>query len=125
MSNDEAHPVGKAVSVSGGIAEYVVVSVAGITPCVPGVPVEMNLGPFSLIQVWQPPRVCDESERQENRQRQALGGGRKSSVCMRSVRVCARGGGSFVPRAGAAAPSSFSHYSSDPRMFPTPPTARA
>ena len=53
MSNDEAHPVGKAVSIFGGIAEYVVVPVAGINPCVPDVPVEMNLGPFSLVQVRQ------------------------------------------------------------------------
>jgi NADPH-dependent curcumin reductase CurA len=50
-TNEEKFPVGTVVSIFGGLAEYTVVPFAGVNPTQPGVPVEMNLGPFSLIQV--------------------------------------------------------------------------
>jgi len=49
-TDEEKFPVGQIVSIFGGLAEYSVIPFAGINPTAPGVPVEMNLGPFSLIQ---------------------------------------------------------------------------
>lgn len=49
-ADEEKFPVGQVVSVFGGLAEYSVIPFAGVNPTAPGAPVEMNLGPFSLIQ---------------------------------------------------------------------------
>ncbi len=49
-ADEEKFPIGQIVSVYGGLAEYSVLPFSGVNPTAPGVPVEMNLGPFSLIQ---------------------------------------------------------------------------
>jgi NADPH-dependent curcumin reductase CurA len=61
-SKSEKFPVGTAVSLVGGVAEYTVVSEAELSPVVPGVPMEYNLGPFSLIQghtAWVGYKYCE------------------------------------------------------------------
>lgn len=60
-TSEEKFPVGTVVSVFGGLAEYTVIPFAGVNPTQPGVPVEMNLGPFSLIQghtAWVGYKIC-------------------------------------------------------------------
>ena len=43
-------PIGFPCSCMGGVAEYQMVPFAGVNAIVPDVPMEWNLGPFSLIQ---------------------------------------------------------------------------
>jgi NADPH-dependent curcumin reductase len=60
-SDEKKFPLGTIVSVFGGLAEYSVIPFAGVNATVPGVPVEMNLGPFSLIQghtAWVGHKIC-------------------------------------------------------------------
>lgn len=60
-TDDAKFPVGQVVSIFGGVADYAVVDFAGVNPTQPGVPVEMNLGPFSLIQghtAWVGYKIC-------------------------------------------------------------------
>jgi NADPH-dependent curcumin reductase CurA len=45
-TNEDAFPVGKVVTGFGGVAEYSMLPISGITPARPDVPVEQNLGPF-------------------------------------------------------------------------------
>jgi len=49
-ADEEKFPAGQIASIFGGLAEYSVIPFAGVNPTAPGAPVEMNLGPFSLIQ---------------------------------------------------------------------------
>ena len=54
-------PVGKVVSCMGGVAEYLVVPFGSANDTQPGVPVEMNLGPFSLLMghtAWVGTKIC-------------------------------------------------------------------
>ena len=60
-SDAAAHPLGKCVSIMGAVASHTVVPFAGINPTMPDVPVEMNLGPFSLLQghtAWVGFKIC-------------------------------------------------------------------
>jgi len=60
-TNEVAFPVGKVVTGFGGVAEYSMLPISGITPARPDVPVEQNLGPFSLIQghtAWVGTKIC-------------------------------------------------------------------
>lgn len=61
-TDEEKFPVGQIVSlVGGGLGEYSVSAFAGVIPAQPGVPLEMNLGPFSLIQghtAWVGYKYC-------------------------------------------------------------------
>ena len=64
-TDPEKFPEGTVVSIFGGLAEYTVVPFVGVNPTQPGVPVEMNLGPFSLIQghtAWVGYKICQVKE---------------------------------------------------------------
>lgn len=60
-TDEEKMPVGKIVSVMGGVAEFSVQPFAACNPTVPDVPLSWNHGPFSLIMghtAWVGYKIC-------------------------------------------------------------------